>query len=230
AHWKAHADAMCEDPEPPEPERALHLSKTLGGGCAFDGDLDAEGGAILATALRVAGSDDVEAEPSRSPAERRADALVDLCRYFLDHQHHRPGGRHRPHVNVVIDYDDLVGGRGGQVVDGGPLERSSIEALLCDCALHRVVTKGRSAVLDYGMSEGVGSVNTELLEEEHHQGLIAPAPNRSSDIQARITRPRRSSRSVEGGQGRPQAARRGSLDGPVISVRTMESKPVRASW
>ncbi len=35
-------------------------------------------------------------------------------------------------------------------------------------------------------------------------------------------KPSRSSRTGEGGQGRPQAARRGSLDGPVISGRTVE--------
>ena len=28
----------------------------------------------------------------------------------------------------------------------------TVSRLLCDCALHRVVMKGRSAVLDYGMS------------------------------------------------------------------------------
>ncbi len=37
-------------------------------------------------------------------------------------------------------------------VAGADLDRSTIEALLCDCALHRVVMKGRSAILDYGTS------------------------------------------------------------------------------
>ncbi len=131
AAWKSHASAVCEDPDPPEAQRSLHVSKTLDGRYALDGDLDAEGGAILATALRLAGGDDVEGEPARTPAERRADALVDVCRFFLDHQQHHRGGRHRPHLNVVIDLDDLLAGRGGQVVDGGALERSSLEAMLC---------------------------------------------------------------------------------------------------
>ena len=52
AAWKSRASAVCEDPEPPEPERALHLSKTLDGRYALDGELDTEGGAIAATALR----------------------------------------------------------------------------------------------------------------------------------------------------------------------------------
>lgn len=52
---------------------------------------------------------------------------------------------HRPHVNVVIDLEDVLAGRGGHAVDGPDLDRSSIEALLCDCGLHRVVMKGTEA-------------------------------------------------------------------------------------
>ena len=44
---------------------------------------------------------DAEGE-TRSPAERRADALDDIVRFFLDHQREMVGGRHRPHVNVVV--------------------------------------------------------------------------------------------------------------------------------
>jgi hypothetical protein len=76
--------------------------------------------------------------------------LVEICRFFLDHQRTRPGGRHRPHLNVVVELDDLVATRGGRVVDGPFLDGPSISKLLCDCAVHRVVTAGRSAILDYG--------------------------------------------------------------------------------
>ncbi len=34
---------------------------------------------------------------------------------------------------------------------GGPaLDGTTMSRLLCDCSLHRVLTKGRSAILDYG--------------------------------------------------------------------------------
>lgn len=89
ARWVEQAQVVTE---PAEPERSLHLSETLDGRHVLDGHLDAEGGAVVAAALRLAMADD----PDRSLAERRADALVDVSRFFLDHQQARTGGRERP--------------------------------------------------------------------------------------------------------------------------------------
>lgn len=146
AAWQRRAEA--EEEEPAEAERAVYLSSTLGDRYELDGSLDAEGGAVVATALRVATVDD-DGHP-RTPARRRADALVDVCRFFLDHQHSHRGGRHRPHLNVLVDLDDLEGGGGGQVVGGPVLDGPTVSRLLCDSTLHRVLTSGRSAILDYG--------------------------------------------------------------------------------
>jgi hypothetical protein len=138
-------------PEPKmaeEPDRSLHLSQTLDDRWVLDGWLDAEGGSVVAAALRLATPE--KSEIPRHPAARRADAMVDVCRFFLDHQQGRSGGRHRPHVNVVVELDDLVEGRGGQVVDGAVLDGPTLSKVFCDSAVHRVVISGRSAVLDYG--------------------------------------------------------------------------------
>jgi hypothetical protein len=53
---------------------------------------------------------------------------------------------------VVVDLDALHDGGGGRVIGGPSLDATSVSRLLCDCALHRVVTAGRSAILDYGTS------------------------------------------------------------------------------
>ncbi len=103
ARWRVRADAEVDEAEAAEPERSLYVSKTFEGSFAVDGTLDPTGGEVVATAIRVAGSDEVGSEPPRRPAERRADTLVDICRFFLDRQSHRPAGRHRPHLNVVVD-------------------------------------------------------------------------------------------------------------------------------
>lgn len=141
--WKAMLDI-----EPRQCEQGLHLSQTLDGQWEMAGSLDPLGGETVATALRLAMVDD----PEVLPARRRAEALVDVCRFFLDHQSGRRGGRHRPHLNVVIDYEDLLARRGGRFVDGGLLDAASMQALACDAAVHRVVTNGRSTILDYGTS------------------------------------------------------------------------------
>ena len=152
AAWRAKAEALAEDVEDAERERSVHLSTTLGGRFELSGSLDAATGAVVATALRVASSDDSDAEPARTPAERRADALGDVCRFFLDHQRGWTGGRHRPHLNVIVDVAALTDGLGGETPDGTPLDPLTVSALLCDSAVHRVVMAGRSSVLDYGTS------------------------------------------------------------------------------
>jgi Domain of unknown function (DUF222) len=135
-----------------EPPHHLHLSRTLAGRWRLDANLGAETGEVLATALRIGQTPDSDDEPARSAATRRADALGDVCRSFLDHQQVRRGGRHRPHINLVLDIDRFraLTGAGATTVDGTGLDRTTVERLLCDAALHRVLTRGRSAILDCG--------------------------------------------------------------------------------
>lgn len=160
--------ARPEPSEPSEPERSLHLSRTLDDRWILDGTLDPEGGALMAAALRLAMSD--QADVPYSLAARRADAVVDICRFFLDHQRTHAGGRHRPHVNVVVELEDLLAGRGGRVVDGPSLDGPTLSRLFCDSAVHRVVMAGRSAVLDYGTSTRTIPAplwNALVIRDEH---------------------------------------------------------------
>jgi hypothetical protein len=148
--WRECATAD-RDPRP-EPADTLHLSRTLGGRSRLDANLGPEGGELLSTALRLAESRDVDGEPARSAATKRADALADICRHFLDHQQTRRGGRHRPHLNVVLDLEryQALATAGATSIDGTGLDRTTLDRLLCDAALHRVLTRGRSTVIDYG--------------------------------------------------------------------------------
>jgi hypothetical protein len=146
--WRAHAQP--DGSEPDSTDRSLYLSPTLDGRYVLDASLDAAAGAVVATAVDLAITPDADGEPERSPARRRADALVEVCRFFLDHHDAVPAGRRRPHLNVVVDIEDLVGGTGGSVVGGPRLDAAAISALACDSVVHRAVFAGRSAVLDYG--------------------------------------------------------------------------------
>ena len=153
ATMRAWRDCATADRQPkPEPEQALHLSRTLANRWRLDANLGPETGELLSTALRLAQHPDVDGQPVRSAAARRADALGDICRFFLDYQRSCRGGRHRPHVNVVLDIERYLAlaGAGATTVDGTGLDRATVERLLCDAALHRVLTRGRSTILDYG--------------------------------------------------------------------------------
>ena len=143
--WRSHA---TDEPSPaPEARQSLHLSRLFDDRWRLDGDLSPEAGELLAAALRLAETGDVEGERLRLAAERRADALADVCRHFLDHQQVRRGGRHRPHLNVIVDPDR---GDTGVTPGGTVLDHPTVTRLLCDSSLHRVVMHRRSAILDYG--------------------------------------------------------------------------------
>jgi hypothetical protein len=110
-----------------------------------------------------------EIEGERIPARRRADALVDIAQFFLDHHEHPAGSRHRPHVNVVIDADDVDDHRGARFIDGTPLAPVDAATFMCDSVLSRVVTAG-STVLDYGRATRAISPplwNALLLRDRH---------------------------------------------------------------
>jgi Domain of unknown function (DUF222)/HNH endonuclease len=148
--WRECATAD-RDPRP-EPPQGLHLSRTLAHRWRLDANLGAETGELLSTALRLAHTPDADSDITRSPATRRADALADICRFFLDHQQTRRGGRHRPHINLILDIEHFLAlsSAGVTTADGTALDRTTAERLLCDAALHRVLTQGRTTILDYG--------------------------------------------------------------------------------
>jgi hypothetical protein len=88
----------------------------------------------------------------------RIDALIELCRVGAKDHADGPGRRHRPHVTWVMDADvlDHVAIR----ADGslpradaehvGRLPVATIQRLLCDAGVARVVTQGRSMPIDVG--------------------------------------------------------------------------------
>ena len=145
-HWRVLARARLDDPTPREPRRSLHASRLADGALRLDGELPAVDGDIVAKALKLATSPDCDGEPPRTASERRADALVDLARWFLDHQAKPPATRRRPHVDYVVPVDGHV----GCDADGTVVDPVTLEALLCDAAISRLLVQGRSHILDYG--------------------------------------------------------------------------------
>ncbi|HET7486930.1 MAG TPA: HNH endonuclease [Acidimicrobiales bacterium] len=115
ATWRARADALARGRGPEAP--------ALRAGVPPPGSLDPEGGEVVGAGLSLATT---------------ADALVECLPVFFDQREHL-GGRHRPHVNVVEDLEDGLGGEsaGGRRLDGPTLSA-------------RVVVAGRSTILDYG--------------------------------------------------------------------------------
>ena len=89
AHWRNVTESRLVEQGDHQlyERRRLHTTRTVFGMVRIDGDLDPETGETLITALRAAVDGDVRSngpgEP-RTPAQRRADALGEICRQWLD--------------------------------------------------------------------------------------------------------------------------------------------------
>lgn len=117
AHWRqaveSRRSAARGGEDPWFERRRLHASATVFGMVRIDGDLDPETGETVLTALRsvldaerrgVGGDGD-----RRTPAQRRADALGEICRRWLDAGNAGSIRGERPHVTVTMDLGALRG-------------------------------------------------------------------------------------------------------------------------
>ena len=121
--------------------RYLHVGEPQDGLIRLDGLLDAEGGATLRTALNahmLPGKDD-----DRTPGQRRADALVEICR--------RPaklssdGAGPRPQLIITASVDTLAGIPGAPAArldSGAMIPSATVQRLACDAAITRITGLG----------------------------------------------------------------------------------------
>ena len=146
--------------------RRLHVSPTLAGMVRVDGDLDPETGQTVICALRAVCDAGVRSqEDVRTPPQRRADALGEICRQWLDRTDRPLVGGERPHVTVTVDLQTLQGRlpspgppgsrfherrSGAELEDAGPISSEAARRLACDASVSRVITKGSSEPLDVG--------------------------------------------------------------------------------
>jgi hypothetical protein len=146
--------------------RGLSASVTLGGMVRVDGDLDPEAGESLLAALRAVldsearsgtgghGSGANESE-DRTPAQRRADALGEICRQWLDGRERPVVAGERPHLTLTVGVEELVGSGAGELDNAGPVRSELVRRLACDASVRRVMIGPSSEPLDVGRRTAV---------------------------------------------------------------------------
>jgi hypothetical protein len=151
--WQSIADDLLDRaPAELRSDRSyLHASPTFGGAVALSGMLDPESGAIVLAALDAIDSPDAldPVHSARTVPQRRAAALVRLAQ--------GAGGVRRINIDVVAD---LATARGEsptdlesfrrELIGIGPISQATLDSLMCDCSVGRVVMRGESLVLDLG--------------------------------------------------------------------------------
>jgi len=155
AYWRQAADlrAAQADAEHLHRRRRLSVSVTLGGMVRLDGDLDPESGETVITALRSL-TDPTNLDPTdgRTPPQRRADALVEICRGHLDHQDTPVSGGEKPHVTLTVSIEALEGraGKPCELTETGVITPQAARLLACDAAVTPMITDNLGAPIDVG--------------------------------------------------------------------------------
>lgn len=183
-YWRQAVErqAALDGEEKLREHRRLHASVTFMGMVRVDGNLDPETGETLLTALRAVLDAESRSGPEgddRTPAQRRADALGEVCRQWLDLADRQTVAGERPHVNLTVDAEALIGDErrvlGGRRVMGesrdgesgeghvseldhiGPVDPAVARRVVCDAGIRRIVMAGRSEPLDVGRQTPVVS-------------------------------------------------------------------------
>jgi Domain of unknown function (DUF222)/HNH endonuclease len=154
--------------------RYLHTSVLLDGMVRVDGELDPECGEHLLSALSSILETEVhsrEASDARSPAQRRADALEEICRGFLARSDRPSVGGERPHVTLTVGVNALRSGEGtGEFDHTGPVGGEVARKLTCDASIRRMVLSAASEPLDVGRltSTVPNPMRRAVIARDHH--------------------------------------------------------------
>ena len=152
ARWVSLADDQLSNPEHPGDgddkhveTRRLQLTQLLNGTWQINGQLDPLAGETVNAALASV-MPKPSTEDQRNPAQRRADALTDLCRAALAHQDRASIGNERPNVNIVFHRAD----GSASTTAGWFLRNWELSQVICDATLTAVAATLTGTVFDVG--------------------------------------------------------------------------------
>jgi hypothetical protein len=124
--------------------RYLHLSEPNNGLVHLEGLLDAEGGATLKTVLHAL-MPPQKKDDDRTPGQRRADALVDLCHERLNGRRLGHVGGQRPHLVITASAETLAGSPGAppaELAGVGPIPIETAQRHACDASVSLILARG----------------------------------------------------------------------------------------
>lgn len=185
-HWqqlryRSDQEAGVAAEEEQRRRRWLSLTRRWDGGYWLEGELDAEGGETLKTALKSLGRRRSK-DDDRTAVQRRADGLVELARYRLDAGDLPERGGERPHLVVVADLATLrlePGSRLAQLDWGSLVTGETARRIGCDANITPVLVDGNGELLHVGRRTRTVSPRMRRalnLRDGHCQGRGCGAP------------------------------------------------------
>ncbi len=155
SHWEQQVnyDQALRDVQHLETQRSLYHSQTFDGLWATKATFTPEGGHTIGQAINaITNPTNLDAGELRSPAQRRADALVDICSFYLTHNTNvvTTAGE-KPHVTVTVDYETLKGHvERLPEIEGTPVTPQTIRRITCDAGIIPMLLGTDNEPLDVG--------------------------------------------------------------------------------
>lgn len=186
-YWRQAMEGSREvDAEKHQLRRGLSASWLLDGMLKVDGTMTPIAGEAF-----LAGLDANMPPPrdgdTRTPRQRRHDALENLTRDWLDNGTTPTVGGEKPQVIVHTDLAALQGVAGGlhETEDGTIIDVDTLRMVACDCSVTRIVFGPDSEVLDVGRKTRVWSAaqrRAVIARDRYCQGPGCRAKPRHCDI------------------------------------------------
>lgn len=183
AHWR---DALRRDRKPRNGDesdaaspRELTLASSLDGMTSLRGWLTGEATEIVRAAL------DPLASPlpadERTAAQRRHDALVELCRRALGFDDVAPGRRTPPQLMALCEIESLLDGERAGMAEcgyGTLLSTAATQRIACDSVVSRVLINPDGEILDLGRTTRTVSAAQWKALVVRDRGCVVPGCDR----------------------------------------------------
>ena len=115
----------------------------------------------------------------RTPAQRRADALGEICSRVLDTGQLSQSGGERPHLNVLIPLEELERrARTASLDFGSRLTPADLRMLACDARVVPIVMNGQAQPLDVGRARRTIPDGLRRAVAARDRGCAAPGCDR----------------------------------------------------
>ena len=175
AAWKHSTDPEAAEVEAERlhAQRALHVSPDWSGMVRLHGLLDPESGGVVLAAIRsLSEPPALDPADTRSPAQRQADALDEICHRYLNGN--QGSGSSRPHLTVTIPWNTLRQGAGVIGTEAGPITAQAARRLACDATVSRIVLHQDGTLVAAGEARRVIPPALRRALEARDQGCTYP--------------------------------------------------------
>jgi hypothetical protein len=183
AAWvqKVDPDGAEERAEVRYARRQLSVFPAVDGMVRINGDLDPESGSPVISALGAIVDRDTRGRvDTRTPAQRRADAIAEICSAWLASSGRARVAGERPNLTVVVDIDVLQRRKAGrcEIPDVGPITVETARRIACDASVSRVVVQGPSEPLELGRKTAVVPLGLRRAVAVRDRGCCFPGCDR----------------------------------------------------